>query len=123
MAITYTLTANSGKVRLALGDSVDGKGPRPRKTNFSDDEIAYFLTAQGDSINKATAMGLNILGNEWLAYSIAESEGDVDYDAKGLADSFFKRAKELSSTPDGGAIGELSAGVVTLDFMEKGTTA
>lgn len=120
MAFTYNLSTDRGKVRLALGDSVENKGPRPRKTNFSDEEIDYFLTTQSNGINKSVAMGLNLLGNEWLSYSIAEKEGDIDYDAKGLADSYFKRAKELSITPDGGAVGELGAGVITLDFIQKG---
>lgn len=124
MAITYDLSQNSGKVRLAIGDYTDNKGPRPRKNNFSDDEIDYFLTEQSNGINKASAMALNILGNEWLSYSIAEKEGnDVDYDAKGLAAEFFKRAAELWNTPDGEVVGSLGAGVVTLDFMQKGTLA
>ena len=120
MAFTYDIATDRGQVRLSLGDYTENKGPRPRKNNFSDAEIDYFLTTQSNGINRSVAKGLNILGNEWLAYSIAEKEGEVDYDAKGLADVFFRRARELANIPDGAAIGELSAGVVTLDFMQKG---
>lgn len=121
MTFTYDITTDRGKVRLALGDSVENAGPRPRKTNFSDTEIDYFLTTQSNGINKSVAMGLDVLGNEWLSYSIAEKEGEIDYDAKDLAESFFARAKDLAGTPDDGTIGSLSAGVVTLDFMQKGS--
>ena len=123
MAFTYDLTTNRGEVRLAIGDYTENKGPRPRKNNFSDAEIDYFLTEQSNGINKASAMALNILGNEWLSYSILEKEDNVWYDAKKLAESFFKRAAELWNTPDGEAVGSLGAGVVTLDFMQKGTLA
>jgi len=122
MTFTYDISSNRGRTRLILGDSTEDKGPRPRKNNFSDAEIDYFLATQGNGINKSAAMGLDILGTEWLSYSLAEKDHDLSYDAKGLADVFFRRAKQLWNTPDGGAVGELGAGVVTLDFMEKGST-
>src|SRR3990172_5663739 len=121
MAFTYDITTDRGKVRFGLGDSTQDKGPRPRKNNFSDAEIDYFLTTQSGGINKSVAMGPDMLGNEWLSYSLAEKDHDLSYDAKGLADVFFRRAKELSSTPDGGAIGEIGAGGITLDFIQKST--
>lgn len=120
MAFTYDITTDRGKVRFNLGDYTENKGPRPRKTNFSDAEIDYLLTTQGSSINKSVAMGLDALGNEWLAYSIAEKEGDVSYDAKGLSDNFFKRAAWWWSTPDGEVPGSLTAGILTYDFAEHG---
>jgi len=120
MAFTYDIATDRGKVRFHLADYSEDKGPRPRKNNFSDAEIDYLLATQSGGINKSVAMGLDMLGNEWLAYSLAEKEADLSYDAKGLADRFFARAKQLWNTPDGGAVGELGAGVVTLDFMQKG---
>lgn len=121
MAFTYAdLTQNRERVRLFLGDTTEDKGPFPNKSNFSDAEIDYFLTTQGNGINRSVAMGLEVLGNVWLAYSLAEREGDVSYDAKGLADAFFKRASVLWTTPDGESSGGLTAGVLTYDFAEHG---
>jgi len=101
MAFTYDIATARGKVRFNLGDGTQDKGPRPRKNNFSDAEIDYFLTTQSGGINKSVAMGLETLGNEWLSYSLSEKEGDLAYDAKGLADAFFRRAKDWWTTPDG----------------------
>ena len=120
MAFTYDIDSSRGRVRLALGDAREDKGPRPDKSNFSDSEIDYFLTTQGNGINKSVAMGLEILGNEWLSYSISEKEGEIDYDAKGLAEVFFKRAADLWNTPDGESSGSLTTGVLTYDFASHG---
>lgn len=121
MAFTYLIGTNRGKVRLHLGDSVENKGPRPRKTNFSDAEIDYLLEQQSSSVNKAVAMGLDLLASEWMSYSIQEREGDVSYDAKGLAEDYFNLAKEWWAKPDDGSSGgSLQAGVILMDFAEKG---
>lgn len=123
MAFTYsnTLTLSRDKIRLMIGDTVQDKGPRPRKTNFDDNEIAYFLSAQSNSTNKATAMAFEALAGEWMAYSIQQREGDLSYDAKGLADRYFALAKEWWAKPeDGSASGSLQAGVILMDFAEKG---
>lgn len=121
MAFTYDITTALGKVRFHLGDSTENKGPRPRKNNFSDAEINYFLTEQSNSVIKSVAMGLEALANEWLSYSISEREGDVSYDAKGLAEQFAKMAKDWWAKPeDGSAGGSLQAGVILMDFAEKG---
>ena len=101
MAFTYDIATGRGKVRFNLGDATQDKGPRPRKNNFSDAEIDYLLTTQSNGINKSVAMGLEALGNEWLSYSLAEKDHDLSYDAKGLANVFFKRAKDWWNTPDG----------------------
>ena len=77
MAFTYDITSDRGRVRLLLGDATQDKGPRPRKTNFADSEIDYFLTTQSGGINKSVAMGLDVLGNEWLSYSLAEKDHDL----------------------------------------------
>ncbi|MBK9003490.1 MAG: hypothetical protein IPM41_06395 [Sphingomonadales bacterium] len=44
MAFTYNLSTDLGKTRLAIGDTVNGSGPRPAGTNYSDEEINVYLT-------------------------------------------------------------------------------
>lgn len=121
MAFTYDLTTDRGKVRLNLGDTVTNAGPRPDKRNFTDAEIDHFIDTETDGLTAATAFGFEILASEWMAYSIAEREGEVSFDAKGLADSYMTIAKDWRSKPDGGdSGGTLKAGVIVHDFMEKG---
>lgn len=72
MAFTYDLTTSLGKVRMELGDSVDasaspGSGVRPNGANFTDAEITYFLTLEGDSVMKATAAACETLSRQWTA--------------------------------------------------------
>lgn len=120
MPITYDLTTDAGKVRLHLGDTVDGVGPRPDKRNFSDAEITYLLAAE-TTVTAAVALGFETLSGEWAAYSIQEREGDVSYDAKGLAEVYAELADDWRDKPDGGnGSGTLQAGVIALDFMAKG---
>lgn len=121
MAFTYDLTTNRGKVRLNLGDTVENSGPRPDKRNFSDAEIDHFISTETAGNTAATAFGFEILASEWTAYSIAEREGEVSFDAKAVADNYLTIAQEWRNKPDGGTGGRsLQAGVLTLDFMEKG---
>jgi hypothetical protein len=119
MFLTYSLSTSRGKVRFFLGDTVIDRGPRPDKRNFTDEEIDYLLTAAG-SLTKAVAAGFEILASEWTSYNLSEREGDVDFDAKGLADVYAKRAREWQTKVDeADSGGGLGAGVVTLDFMQK----
>lgn len=121
MAFTYDLTTNRGKVRLAIGDTVENAGPRPDKRNFSDTEIDYFVDTETDGNTAASALGFEILASEWAAYAISEREGEVSFDAKEVSDQYLDLANEWRNKPDGGTGGRtLSAGVLTLDFIEKG---
>jgi hypothetical protein len=121
MAFTYDLTTDRGIVRLNLGDTVENSGPRPDKRNFSDEEIDYLLSTETEGTTAATALGFEILANEWAAYTIAEREGEVSFDAKEVSDQYLQIASEWRNRPGGGTGGKsLSAGVITLDFMEKG---
>lgn len=120
MDFIYDLTTNRGKVRFNLGDTVEDQGPRPDGRNFWDDEIDHLLTEE-TTVTAATAFGFEILASEWVSFSIAEREDDYNYDAKETANNYANFAKEWRAKPDGGTgSGSLQAGVLTLDFMEKG---
>ncbi len=121
MAFTYDLTTDRGVVRLSMGDTVENAGPRPDKRNFSDVEIDYLITTETAGTTAATALGFEILASEWGAYAISEREGEVSFDAEEVSDLYFKQATYWRNKPDGGTGGgSLQAGVLTLDFMEKG---
>jgi hypothetical protein len=121
MAFTYDLTTNRGVVRLNLGDTVENAGPRPDKRNFSDVEIDYLITTETAGNAAAAALGFETLASEWAAYTVSEHEGEVSFDAKEVSNQYFELAAYWRSKPNGGTGGgSLVAGVLTLDFMEKG---
>lgn len=121
MTFTYDLTTNRGKIRFNLGDTVENSGPRPDKRNYSDAEVDYLISTETAGNTAATALGFEILASEWAAYTIAEREGEVSFDAKEVSDQYLDIAQEWRSKPDGGTGGRsLQAGVFVSDFMEKG---
>jgi hypothetical protein len=121
MAFTYSdaLTANADIIRFNLGDTKEGAGPRPDKTNFSDAEIAYLLSSEANN-TAATARGFEVLAAEWTAFALSEREDNTQFDAKETADKFAKLADRWRAKPDGGnSEMSLRAGALALDFMEK----
>ena len=124
MAFTYVgdLSTDLDVVRFNSGDTVENAGPRPDKRNFSDAEDGAVITAEGHT-TAATARIFEVLGSEWASYALVEKEGEVSFDAKEVVDKFAALAAEWRSKPDGGDSSRiLQAGVITLDFMEKGST-
>jgi hypothetical protein len=121
MAFTYDLTTDRGVVRFNIADTVENAGPRPDKRNFSDAEIDFLIAAEAAGNTAATALAFETLASEWGAYAIHEREGEVSFDAKEVIDKYFDLANYWRSKPGGGTGGgSLQAGVLTLDFMEKG---
>lgn len=121
MAFTYDLTTDRGVVRFNLGDTVENAGPRPDKRNFSDAEIDYLIAEETDGNTAATALGFETLASEWASYTLSEREGEVSFDAKKVSDQYLEIALNWRNRPGGGTGGgSLTAGVITLDFMEKG---
>ena len=67
MAFTYDLTTDSGKIRRLIGDTTDGTGVLPSGENFTDDEIAFFLTEEGGNIYRAAAAAFEALAGAWAS--------------------------------------------------------
>lgn len=121
MAFTHNLTTNRGVVRFNLGDTIENSGPRPDKRNFTDAEIDYLIATETDGNTAATALGFETLSSEWASYALSEKEGEVSFDGKEVSDQYIEIANSWRNRPNGGTGGgSLSAGVLTLDFMEKG---
>lgn len=85
MAFTYDVSTSLGQLRLAIGDTVNGAGPRPNGTNYSDAELGVFLTpvlAAGYTYGRAVPQLLRLLANEWSnKANIAIGEYSVQYAA------------------------------------------
>lgn len=117
MAFTYldSLLTDRDSIRLHIADTVASKGPRPDKRNYSDAEIAFFLSEEDGRVNGAIAHAFEVLASEWSSYALAEKEGDVGFDAKEVAANFTIIAKFWRNKPGGGSEVELSGNVVTLE--------
>lgn len=81
MTYTYSLySANEGalnisKVRLELGDNIEGVGVRPDNSNIPDVEIAYWLDQEGDDIMRTCARACDALARMWAKVSDISTDG------------------------------------------------
>ena len=117
MSFVYSdvLSTNRDKVRFRVGDTQQGRGPRPDKlnSNFSDEEITFVLSEES-TVNATIAHLFEILANEWAAYAINEREGETSMDATKTADEFRKQASIWRKKPGGASEAENSGGMVTI---------
>lgn len=124
MSFTYSLSDNTGKVRLAIGDttSTTGAGVRPDGTNFSDEELAVFIataTAAGGTWRNAVAPVLRVLANQYAAAARSLQFADYREDFTQTAAALRAQAAnwEQGIDTEGNAVAGLSAGVMTLDGL------
>jgi len=114
MAFTYNLSTDIGRVRLAIGDTVKGSGPRADGSNFSDEELNVYLTpviAAGYSYGRAVSQVLRLLANEWTGKA-SVSIGDYSVQYAAVADNYRKAAAEWERMTDAtGAV--VSGGIST----------
>lgn len=111
-------TTERDQVRGEIGDTVENAGPRPNKTNFSDEVIARILTVEGN-VNGAIARCFERLRAEWTPYSLSERRDVEAFDAKGLVDKYEKLADDWRAKTGGGT-NTIFAGVVGLDIAARG---
>ncbi len=117
MAFTYSLSTDLGKVRLAIGDTVSGSGPRPSGANYSDAEINVFLRpviAAGYTYGRAVAQLFRLLAGEW-AGKASVSIGDYSVQYAAVADNYRKAANEWERMTD--ATGAAVAGGISTGSM------
>lgn len=119
MAFTYNVTTALGQLRLEIGDTVSGAGPRPDGTNYSDEELNVILApilAAGSSYGLGVARVLRRLANEWSnRANVTIGEFSMSYAA--VAENYRKQAAawELGVDTAGGAVsGGITVGTMTL---------
>lgn len=128
MAFTYSSTSLStdlAKVRLAIGDTTSGSGPRPDGSNFTDDELNVFITdalAAGGTWRNAVAPVLRVLANQYASAAKSVQDAEIKEDLTQTAAQLRSQANAYdASTTAAGAIsaaGAMTAGVITYgDFV------
>lgn len=119
MAFTYSLSTDLGKVRLAIGDTVSGSGPRPSGANYSDAEINVFLTpviAAGCTYGRAVAQMFRLLAGEWAGQANTRI-GEYSAEYAAVAENYRKAANEwerMTDTTGAQVTGGIGSGKVIL---------
>lgn len=109
MAITYDLTLSGtslliSKVRLELGDTVNGIGVRPDGSNLSDAEITMWLTEEGSNVMRAVARACYSLARMWSIVmstsspSYSEQAGKVAAEWQARGDGIVKTYGGISGS-------------------------
>lgn len=74
MTFSYDLDASGApltraRLRLAIGDTAEGSGPRPNGANYADEELSAFLFLENGNLSRAQARALETLAGEWARYA------------------------------------------------------
>ncbi len=94
MAATYDLTTAVGQVRLKIGDT--DVSPSTDAV-FTDEELAFFLSANSNNINLSAADALDAWAAKYTANADTEKIGDYSYSQK-ISDKMSALAKRLRDT-------------------------
>ena len=116
MSFTYSLSTDTGKVRLEIGDVTNGAGVRPDGSNLQDEEIAVWLTREG-SVMRAAAAACEALSRQWATVANTTS-GPLREDADSVAGKWAQRARELRAAYGHGDM-NASAGVMSGGFVRE----
>ena len=94
MAFTYDLATDVGKVRLITRDT------RTPDHFFEDEEIATFLTLNGDSLRRAAADVLDTWASDEAMVTKAVTLLDISTNGPAVADALRKHAALLRKLAD-----------------------
>ena len=90
MTYTYLLSDDVGKVRLVIGDNI------VTSYHFQDEELTYFLTEAGNSINLASAAALESWAASYATNADNERIGDYSY-TQSIVDKMLALAAKLKA--------------------------
>ncbi len=94
MTLTYDLATLVGQVRLIIGDTT------LTDAVFTDEELTYFLTANGSDVNLASATALEAWASKYGANADSEGIGDYRY-TQSIVDKMLALAARLRATVAG----------------------
>jgi len=99
MTFTYDtgLATSVSWVRLQIGDTKVGAGPRVDGTNFSDEEIEALLGLNKNDVTDVTSQLFNILATEWTRMAMTYTIGPRKEDYTKIADLYTKKALHWSN--------------------------
>ena len=65
MAFTTDLATPVGQIRFKIGDDFENDGVRPKKVNFTDEQLAFLYNQEGKHVGRAAAAACEHLANAW----------------------------------------------------------
>lgn len=94
MTFTYvgTLATDLDYIRFKISDTTSGSGPKPSGGNFTDEEIAGLLTAEGTTERTIAAL-YETLAATWARY-VDTRIGDRDEKLSKVADHYLDLATQ-----------------------------
>ena len=119
MTFTYDLTTTGNtllvaKVRLELGDTVSGAGPRPTNDNLTDEEILLWLSDESNHVMLAVARACFALSRMWA--NVANISAGPESEQLGkISDAWQARGQQI--TKEYGPVS--SASVTTVSQMGR----
>ena len=103
MSFSYDVATTVGKVRMWLGDTVSGSGPKPDGTNLSDEEIAALLEQENNHIGRTVAACCEMLANAWASVATIRI-GPRSEDFGAVSEGWARRARQLRAQYGGAAM-------------------
>lgn len=97
MTFSYNLATATGQIRLEIGDtnSATDQGIRPDGTNFTDEELAYFYTAEGSNVLAASARACEVVARLWAGAGESVKIRDYQIDTTKKAGYYASMAQTL----------------------------
>lgn len=97
MTVTFDLQSGNraiyrrSQLRLLIGDTAEGSGPRIGGGNFDDAELDAFFEMEADSMGRAQALALETLAAEW-SRSAGQYRLGPESESNQQAEAFASRA-------------------------------
>ena len=113
MTVTYDIATTVGQVRLKTGDKTI------TDPVFTDEEITYFLTENGNSINLASAAALESWAASYGANADSEKVGDYNY-SQTIVNKMLALAQRLRDMETGVIGGVIAVGWAEMDLVSYG---
>lgn len=118
MSFTYDLASVTpsvvliSRVRLKVGDTRTGDGPRRDGTNVTDEEITLYLSDNADDVTAAAIQACEDLAADWLPVANT-TIGDYSRQAGDRYQYWKDKAATLRETASSG-----QSGRINFDFLE-----
>ena len=97
MSITTDLSTPIGQIRLEIGDAtLSPLGICPNGDNFSDEQILYFYSSEGDHVGRAAARACEILSRMYAVQPTSTRLGP-EMQSQKSSEYFDSLAKHLRS--------------------------
>ncbi len=112
MTFTYDISTDIGKLRLEIGDTEQGSGCKPDRTNFADEELQIWLDRES-SVVGAVAASCEALARTWARLADL-AIGPRRESLSQVADRYAKQANDIRELYGSGGV-TFSAGVSRID--------